>query len=162
MLKRNFIQYFTLMGLLAIALCELFVTIGMHWGLLAWSSKVDYQVFTILPLFALALLQLYYNGRLQKTEFIRKYAENFFTNESIYSAFHELVYQYTDKDFELIDRIIKEKEEANLLSDQSPRPMFVPLNDVSPPRGEGKRLYHPKYFQRSLEERPHRYVNRIF
>ena len=151
-LDRRFVKYFTLTALLAVGICELVVALAIRLGFLNWQTNVDYQIITVLPLFALALLQLYYNGRLQRSEFIRKYSEKFFTNQELYSAFHELVYQYTDSIFDKVNDDVKVKEASGALGDGTSRPYFVSL-DVNTGRVEGKRFYHPKYFQGSAEER---------
>lgn len=118
-----------------------------------WERKVGIAVFTAIPLFLIAVIQLMYNGRLQRTDFLRNYAEEFFTNAELYSAFHELVYTYTDADYAEVCRLIAEKESQNEISASTPRPYFVEVLRSLGEASNTNRLFHPKYFQGSPEER---------
>jgi hypothetical protein len=146
-------KYFVVMGMVVIC----FVEIGLFWvssrGLLDFKHDINIQTFTVLPLFILAILQLGYNGRLQRTDFLRNYSEGFFTNEDLYSAFHQLVYTYRDSDFEKVETEVRKRQAAGTLNDETPRPVFLDVKRSLGADELGSRLYHPYCFQGSQEER---------
>jgi hypothetical protein len=151
---RHFItKHFVFLGLLLVVLVELGLFFLSSRQLLKFGPEITIQTYTVIPLFILAILQLAYNGRLQKTDFLRNYSEEFFTNEALYSAFHQLVYTYRDSDFEKVEALITEHEAAKTLSDKTPRPVFTSIQRSLGVEEIGCRLYHPKYFQGSPEER---------
>jgi hypothetical protein len=135
----------------------LFIEVAL-WGLVAskvldFENKISFQAFTVIPLFLIAIIQLVYNGRLQKTDFLRDYAEEFFTNESLYSAFHQLVYTYTDSDFAAVKAAVAAKETSDPSLPNQAKPIFFQVPRSLGEDAPGSRLYHPRYFQGSPEER---------
>jgi predicted DNA-binding transcriptional regulator len=110
--------------------------------------KVGIVAFTAAPLFIITLMELGRNLRLQRAAFIKDYISQFFTKSELYQTFHELVYTYTDSVFERVDKI---RDEQNL--DVKPKPVFDPFDNLQAGRQVGSRLYHPRLFQTSPEER---------
>src|SRR2546421_11817264 len=72
-------KYFVFIGLAIVLLVEIVLLGVSSWGILDFKHDINIQTFTVLPLFILAILQLGYNGRLQRTDFLRNYSEGFFT-----------------------------------------------------------------------------------
>ena len=134
-------------------LCEIPLLAMIQGGSLKFSHEINLEALTALPIFVMGLLQLFYNGRVQKTDFIRSYAEGFFTDRELYSAFHELVYQYTDTRYDAIDAAVLEKEKAKEINGETARPFFDFGAGLPQDRKEGMRFFHPRYFQGSPEER---------
>jgi hypothetical protein len=126
----------------------LIVVIHYHIHSARFNPLFDYQALTLLPLFFMAIVQLVYNSHFQKSEFVRNYAEKFFTNEVLYVTFNELIYIYTNNDFKRVQKFIKDLPEEELAK----RPVVIPTSTIGRDIGTGP-LYHPEYFQGSKEER---------
>ena len=135
----------------AILASEIVILIAMRLLHLRPELTVGVATFTAVPLLVFTLMELGRNLRLQRAAFIKDYVSQFFTNGDLYQTFHELIYSYTNDLFEKIDAI---KEEQKLgRSDDEKRPLFEPFEDLQDGRPIGSRLYHPRLFQCSPEER---------
>lgn len=152
-LQKLLTSRFVLLGLACVIVAELSLWALVNCSVLTFKNEITFQAFTVIPLFLIAIVQLVYNGRLQKTDFLRDYAEEFFTNESLYSAFHQLVYTYTDTDFEAVQKAVSQKESADPSFSNHARPVFFEITRTLGEDAPGSRLYHPRYFQGSAEER---------
>jgi predicted outer membrane lipoprotein len=110
--------------------------------------KVGIVTFTAIPLLLITVMELGRNLRLQRAAFIKDYISQFFTNVDLYQTFHELIYDYTDVRFEKVESIRKEQH-----LDNQEKPVFAPFESLQGGRQTGSRLYHPRLFQGSPEER---------
>ncbi len=110
--------------------------------------KVGIATFTAVPLLVVTLMELGRNLRLQRAAFIKDYVSQFFTNVDLYQAFHELIYSYGNELFEEVDSIRKQQK-----LDREEKPVFEPFKELQKGREVGSRLYHPRLFQGSAEER---------
>lgn len=85
-----------------------------------------------------AIIQLTRNHHIQRTSFVRDYISRLFTDEKLYGTFHDLIYTYDDSLFKEVDDLVKEGKSFDHLQGN---------------RKQGSRLYHPKKFQGSEEEK---------
>jgi hypothetical protein len=110
--------------------------------------RVGIAAFTATPLFVITLLELARNLRLQRAAFIKDYVSQFFINPQLYQTFHELIYTYPNSLFERVDKIRQDQK-----LDVCDKPVFQPFQELQGDRSIGARLYHPRLFQSSIEER---------
>lgn len=127
---------------------ELAIITAVHVLNLQTDLRVGFVALTAGPLFIITIMELGRNLCLQRATFIKDYVSKFFTNTELYQTFHELIYTYTDSVFDKVDNIRKEQ---NL--DTQPKPVFNPFEELQDGRQVGSRLYHPRLFQTSPEER---------
>ncbi len=110
-------------------------------------KKVGLAASASLPLFALALLQL---GRAlvsQRASFVTDYISKYYTEAGLSETFNYLAATYSDDIFKQVLESAKSPDLQKL-----PQSMFTCLGELNDQRPEGRRFYHPDYFQGSLEE----------
>lgn len=132
----------------AVLAAEIVIIVAMRLLHLEPDVKVGIATFTAVPLLVVTLMELGRNLRLQRAAFIKDYVSQFFTNVDLYQTFHELIYSYTNSLFEKLETIRKQQ---NL--DTHEKPVFAPFEELQAGRQIGSRLYHPRLFQGSIEER---------
>ena len=141
-------RYFYLI-LVAVILTELLLFLVVSTLNFEIDKKIGVVTYTAIPLFVITLMQLSRNLRLQRAAFIKDYVSRFFTDQFLYRTFHELIYTYDFKTFNEVKKIYKEKNLAKV----EETPFFEAFSDLQKERKEGSRLYHPRLFQGSPEER---------
>ncbi|HLZ85357.1 MAG TPA: hypothetical protein VKQ54_17480 [Caulobacteraceae bacterium] len=139
-------------AIIVIAISEscLAVLISQKWATI--DMKIGITAFTGLPLFLIGVLQLGQTLSLQKGSFIKDYISQFFIRQDVYSAWSDLIYQYTDKDFKRVQTIVDGFHEDNRNFSTSEEAMNL-VASVAPDLPLGSRRYHPDHFQGTLEEK---------
>ena len=122
------------------------------------SFKPDSTIFGGLIGAFVVLLTLQRNSTVQRAEFISGYLSQFYTNSNLWRTYHQLIYQYWDRDFEKIDGHAKEDKKRMKNRIENPESYEGPLPPTTitvttvgkdePP----SLTYHPWLFQGSGEE----------
>ncbi|HEV2706131.1 MAG TPA: hypothetical protein VGV59_09420 [Pyrinomonadaceae bacterium] len=118
-------------------------------GKLEWDGKIGITLFTTVPLFVLTILQLARTQQIQRAGYIKDFLAEFRRNDKLYDAYYDLIYSYRD---ELWEDVKKTAEQLSSKPSLAQRPWFPEFADLNGERQRGSRLYHPAYFQFSLEE----------
>ena len=126
--------------LVVVGVLTLIINVGLQ-------SKFGVAALTAPFIFVVPLMQLGRNVRLQRASFIKDYVSQFFTNDKLYRTYHDLIYTYDDETYAKVNQIANEIDEKNKV-----KPMFDCFESLNRSRQEGARLYHPDFFQGSLEE----------
>ena len=138
---------FLIWTIFAVLVTELFLTLLLFVPGVEFNPKIGIAALTAIPLFVVTLMQLGRTLRLQRADFIRKYTSQFVTEGDLYSTFHDLVYNYSNKKYEEVKKVVEEESKKG-----TGRPGFDCLKGLQGGRGQGKRFYHPSFFQGSPEE----------
>lgn len=125
-------------------------------------KKVDIAFFTGMPLFVLVILQLYRSQRTQQATNIKEFLSEFGKNQALYSAYFDLVYSFDNELFkkvkEIAEQVVVKLKESNpgktwVEIVAFVRPNFLCLNVLQDSRKRGSRLYWPRLFAFSPEEK---------
>jgi hypothetical protein len=136
-------------GLLCIALIWERVT-----GIETFKKQIDLFGIAGIPLFFVTIIELVRTHRLQSAELVRSHMSLFLTNRDVYDAFHELIYNYSDDEFDNVRSLLPPTINRNARkSDAVKSQVWKLLEGFNEGRGEGSRFYDPDFFQGSLEER---------
>lgn len=146
--QKMFGKTYYLWLILAVLITELMILLTARVFGLQSDLKVGIAAFTATPLFVVTILELGRNLRLQRAAFIKDYVSQFFINPHLYQTFHELIYTYPNSLFEKVDDIRRAQK-----LDNCEKPVFEPFKELQGERLVGARLYHPRLFQTSVEER---------
>lgn len=112
-----------------------------------FKPDIDVAAFTTIPLFLLALLQLYRTQRTQQAALVKDFLGEFRKDDRLYSIYFDLIYTYRNFDFEKAKKCVNGKPLPAV------RPDFEPFKDLQANRTVGCRIYLPGWFGLSPEER---------
>jgi hypothetical protein len=112
-----------------------------------FEPKMDFAAFTTIPLFLLAILQLYRTQRTQQAASVKDFLGEFRRDDRLYSIFFDLIYTYRNSDFEKAKEAVKDRQLP------ATRPDFEPFKELQGDRTEGRRIFLPGWFGLSSEER---------
>ena len=112
--------------------------------------KIGIGVFTTVPLFVLAILQLARTYRVQRAQYIKDFLMEFRRNKDLADAYYDLIYSYRD---DLYDKIKALAEKRKAKPSAAEKPVFDLFDNLQNGRSAGKRLYYPPFFHFSDEER---------
>jgi hypothetical protein len=153
--------------ILALAVAAIMILVKWRFGL-SFRTDVDIGFFTTTPLFVLGLLQLWRTNRIQQATNIKDFLAEFRKDNSLYSAYFDLVYSYDDDTFSEVNKRaqqkltqIKQQIAAEGIKSEDPEfarrlrlaADFEFIQDIQQTRQEGSRLFHPNFFAYSQEER---------
>lgn len=147
-------SYLAIVALAVIAF-EAMVWSLAHRGLVKFESKIDIAGLTAIPLFLIAIFELYRQTAIRRANFVTEYMSKFYTEEELHASFSDLVVGYPDAKFLEVDELLKKAiNDPNLKA--KPEGMiaaFLAIEGLQSGRKPGERFYHPDYFQGSPEER---------
>jgi hypothetical protein len=113
----------------------------------------DYHIgaalFTSVPLFVLAIIQLAKSYRVQRAQYVKDFLMEFRRNQAIVEAYYDLIYSYKDDIYEQVKELAEKREKPN----SNEKPVFDLFSKLQGERDKGKRFYYPKFFHFSDEER---------
>ncbi len=124
-------------------------------GLVTIRRNIDLFGIVGIPLFFVTISELARTHSLQAAALITGHMSNFLTNDGLYSAFHDLISKYSDEDWEAVRSLVEKSLNRN---DKKKTPdmrkeAWEALASLNSERLEGSRLYHPDFFQGSVEEK---------
>jgi hypothetical protein len=102
-----------------------------------------------------AQIQLTRAKEIQEAVNIKDLLTEFQKNESSRAAYHDLVYCYTDEDYEAVEAVAQEymKRNNNSRPLDKIKPVFDCFEHLQRNKEPGRRFYHPLFFQFSPEEK---------
>lgn len=108
--------------------------------ILEFEPKVQLGAFATVPLFVLTILQIRSAVRIHRASFVKDFVAKLHTDKELSSAFHQLIYTYSNERYEQFKRA------SSATDDQA-------IQQLQGNRQVGERLYDPDKFQGSEEER---------
>src|ERR1700730_4967840 len=116
-----------------------------HRGIVKFESKIDIAGLTAIPLFLIAIFELYRQTAIRRANFVTEYMSKFYTEEELHTSFSDLVVGYPDAKFREIDELLKKAiQDPNLKA--KPEGMiaaFSAIEGLQNGRKRGERFYHP-------------------
>tara|TARA_R110002111_G_scaffold185031_3_gene250969 strand:- start:98070 stop:98870 length:801 start_codon:yes stop_codon:yes gene_type:complete len=123
----------------------------------AIDKKIGIGVFTSVPLFILAILQLARNYRVQRAQYIKDFLMEFRRNKDLVDSYYDLIYSYRDELYEKVKECAEDFESKLKKKDKrlesADKPVFDIFDNLQNGRSSGNRLYYPPFFHFSDEER---------
>ena len=107
-------------------------------------------------LFLVTILELARNRRLHAAAFLRNHMAEFLTHDDLQSAFYDLIYTYSEKEWEAAlfacrEEVSKYKDDIDIPTEIRDR-VWEKLDPEGKRSVCGRRRYHPMFFQGSEEE----------
>ena len=123
-------------------------------GTIKFKNEIDLFGIAGIPLFFVTIIELMRSHRIQAAELVRGHMSAFLMNAELYRTFHELIYDYSDADWERVKALLPKAIKIN--DQKTPAVVgrvWAAIDDLNHGREEGSRLYNPDFFQGSLEEK---------
>ncbi len=120
-----------------------------HFFELKQPNQITITEYTAIPLLIITLIQFERTLRQRQANFVKDYISQFFLNKDLHVSFQYLIQDFTRSKWEMVEKIAIEHEEK---LKKNPDYIWELLREINTNREEGKRYYHPKYFQGSKEE----------
>jgi hypothetical protein len=115
-----------------------------------FSDHIDWDFVVTVPLFVLGLLQLVRLQQIERAKYVKELLTDFHSNQETKDAFFDLIYSYPTAKY----RDVKAKlKKLGYERNGNRKFNWKHLEDFNQDRKEGQRIYHPWFFQGSLEER---------
>jgi len=130
------------------ALASVFLIPGI-----AFDNKLGISLFATVPAFVITIIQIIRTQQIQRAAYMKDFLTEFQKNSELYSTYHDLVYRYRDQIFEKVEAAAKEHLNGRTALTADEKPEFNCLSHVQKSTEEGKRFFHPLFFQFSPEEK---------
>ena len=143
------------LGLVMFILLLAVVTIA-HWlSYIEFEPRINILAITGIPLFFVTILELVKTHELQTATLVRSHISDFLSNEELNSAFHYLIYGYSDDKWRKVKSVLPQdidRDDAASRTDENRIKVWSKLDSINVNRKLGLRFYDPDFFQGSKEE----------